>query len=65
MRLTIYGHTGPAYRNPGNTLLADELNAFRAAGFRVEGAETDKESRKATFFTAEILSDKFSDKIGL
>ena len=46
-------------------LHADELNAFRAAGFRVEGYEVDTEIKKATFFTTEKLSDKFSDKIGL
>jgi len=46
-----------------DVLLADEMNAFRAAGKRSVEETTPAENRKDTILTAENLSDKFSDKM--
>lgn len=45
-----------------DVLLADEMNAFMAAGMRSVEETKPAENRKATILTAEKLSDKFSDK---
>lgn len=48
-----------------DALLADELNAFRAAVVRKAEEKTPQTNRKATFLFTENLSDKFSDKMWL
>jgi hypothetical protein len=43
-------------------VIADELNAFRAAGFRDTESGVKAANEKATFWHPEKLSDNFSDK---
>lgn len=45
-----------------DTLIADELNAFKAAGFRDRENSISTSKEKATFCRPEDLSDNFSDK---
>jgi len=47
-----------------DALLADELNAFRAAGVRKVEEKAPVVNRKATILNPEIFSDNFSDKTG-
>ena len=48
-----------------DALVADELNAFRAAGVRKAEEKPSRTNRKATLLFTENLSDKFSDKMWL
>jgi hypothetical protein len=46
-----------------DVLLADELNAFRAAGVREVDDKSPSTSRKTMILSPEIFSDNFSDKM--